>query len=352
MTWEWLHNWWLLYGQGRQLRVLVARENSRALGILALYEDRQAILPGVRSTVLRFVGTGGDTSPDYLGPIVDEGRESEVVDALCRAVVHSPGWDALDLSDMVADAPFVSALEKACRAEKIAGGRRPAGAIPIARLPGTWEAYLAGLSREQRQTVRRKRRRIEEDAGGRLFTWSDRERLDEAFDTLAELHRARWRGRGERHSFSSPQYVSFHRQVMRALFDRGWLRLYCLEMGGAIIAMHYCYAYRGEVALFQSGFEPRHEKLRPGYVLMGYAIEQAIAEGMHVFDMLKGEYGHKDIWTNDKRPMTTWRSYRGGLLGSILRLRREVLKPIRDRGLRRVQGLLLPRRRTRGSVGT
>jgi CelD/BcsL family acetyltransferase involved in cellulose biosynthesis len=99
----------------------------------------------------------------------------------------------------------------------------------------------------------------------------------------------------------------------------------------AVVAINNCYAYRGEMSLFQSGFEPRLEKLRLGYVLVGWSIEQAIAEGMRVFDFLKGEYAYKRIWAADSRSAGLLHAYRRTPRGFLFGLRRHVLPDVRRR---------------------
>jgi CelD/BcsL family acetyltransferase involved in cellulose biosynthesis len=331
VTWDWLHLWWVHYGRGQPLRLVVARGEGRVLGLLPLYVQRRRMLAGFSSRVLRPVGRGGDTAPDYLGAIVDGDHEQEVLPALCQAVVADRSWDAMDLTDFLEDSAFPAAMEAACREGGLRVHRRPFGRIPVAPLPATWDAYLANMRRDQRHNVRRARRRLVEEHKGRLFTWEDAASLDRAIDRLGELHRLRWKDRAESHSFSTEEYVAFHRDVMHACHARGRLRLHCLELEGELVAMNYCYAFRDEMCLFQCGFEPRLEKLRPGYVLVGWSIEQAIAEGMRVFDFLKGEYAYKRIWAPDSRTTGLLHAYRSTPGGLLFGLRRHVLPDLRRR---------------------
>ena len=324
VTFDWLRAWWKHYAAGRELRVFVAREEGRIAGVLPLYVGAAPLLPGIPARVLRLLGSGADTSPDYLGPLWRQERGEETLAALCEAAVASAGWDGIDVTDVAEDSPFLAALEGACRRAGVAALRRPGWRISIVPLPATWEEYLATLSRDRRNSIRRMRRRAEE-AGGRFFTWDGAPPLDAVVDRLVELHHERWKGRADRYAFSTSEYVGFHRDVMHACAAKGRLRLYCLEIAGQLAAIYYCYAYDGEVAYFQAGFDPRHEKLRPGYVLMAYALEQAVAEGARRFDMLKGQYAHKATWTSESRSTASLRAYRRGLRGALLQLRREQL---------------------------
>jgi CelD/BcsL family acetyltransferase involved in cellulose biosynthesis len=196
-------------------------------------------------------------------------------------------------------------------------------------LPESWEAYLQAQHRDRRYTLRQTRRRVEAQPGARLFLWNDPARLDRAIDRLVALHHLRWQGRDEEHAFSTPEYVAFHREVMHACQNRGWLRLYCLEIGGEIVAMFYFYRFRDGVYYFQGGFDPALSKLRPGLVLMGYAIEHAIGEGNRVFDMLRGEYDYKTQWAKERRQTYFHRAYRWSPAALAYRLRHELLPALK-----------------------
>ncbi len=330
VSFEWLRAWWAHYSSGRVLRIAVARTDGRVTGILPIYVGTAPLVPGFPARVLRLLGSGSDTSPDYLGPVVEADDEPATLAALCRAVVRRSGWDALDLTDVLEESAFLGSMEAACREAEIAPHRTPGWGIFIARLPATWTEYLGGLSTDRAKNIRRSRR-VWERAGGRFFTWAGEPPLDAVVARLAELHRLRWQERADTYAFSSASYVDFHREVMHALASRGRLRLHCLAMGDTLVAIYYCHAFGGEVAHFQSGFDPRHHSMSPGSSLMAYAIEQAIGEGARVFDMLKGEYPHKAIWANDRRSTVGLRAYRPSLRGRLLRFRREVLAGMRRR---------------------
>ena len=100
--------------------------------------------------------------------------------------------------------------------------------------------------------------------------------------------------------------------------------------------MHYCYRYRNQVFQFQGGFDPAYAQFVPGRVITGYSIQNAIEEGNAVYDFLKGDYEHKDLWTKEKRETQFVAAYRGNLNGHAYRLRFENI----PRWKRRVKSLL------------
>lgn len=324
VSWEWQQGWWRCYSRGRRLRLYLARRGDRLVGVLPLYRQWAGGGLGLRCEELRFVGTGGDTSPDYLGALLDPEDEASAARHLVDAALGEPGWDVLRLSDLPVGSTLLTVLADAARQRDLptqAGPEMPIGFIPLTE---GWEALLTQLGPKRRRRVLYQRQRAARELGARFFLWQDPATLDQGFDRLAMLHRLRWQGRGE-HSFASPEYLAFHREVLRRFLDRGWLRLFGLEVAGQSIAMLYCFRFRDEVYYFQGGFDPTYARYSPGFVLLGHALEHSIGEGAAVFDMLKGEYEHKKVWSREARVTTQIRVYRRSLPGMLQRLREREL---------------------------
>ena len=249
-----------------------------------------------------------------------------------------PDWDVLDLTDMAEDSEFRLALKDRF------GGR--AGIYRSARishltLPESWEVYLAAQNHHRRAGLRQARRKFEKQPGARFFVWDDAARLDAAIDRLIELHHLRWKGRDEHHAFSSTEYISFHRAAMHAFAAQGWLRLYCLEVAGELVAIYHCFRFRRKVFHFQGGFDPAHKKWSPGLVLMSMAIEHAMLEGNTNFDMLRGEYEYKTQWAKEQRETFGCLVYRPRPAALVERAARDWVPALRRR-IKRTIGLQTP----------
>jgi len=299
-SWIWQYQWWQVYGRGQPLRLLVAYEGTEVIGILPLHVHTTSVL-GVRVRLLRLVGTGGDTNPDDLGPLLAARCPERAAAELARAALALPGADLLLLTDLPPDSPLAGAVQRAA-----SGAGRPSVTglcqpIAFVRLPPTWDEYLKSLSSHHRSGIRYKRNKLAKGHGARFFVWNDAANLDAAFDRLAELHNKRWQASGGSESFASAQYLEFHRRVMKACLPRGWLRLYCLEVDGELAAMSYCYRFRNTIFCMQQGFDPGKGKLKVGNVLFSHLFEHAIAEGNQAFDFLRGEHEYKEQFSSDQR---------------------------------------------------
>ena len=320
-SWVWQFQWWQVYGGDQPLRLLVALEAGQPVGILPLYINTTPVL-GVPVRLLRFVGTGADTHPDDLGPVLAPVREGEIARQLARAALRVAGADVVVASDLDPRSPFSQALEQAAADARRASLAHPGERIAYVELPDQWPKFVQSLTSDRRTRLRGARRKAAAAHKVRFFVWNDAARLDEAVDRLADLHRRRWAAAGGSESFQSPEYIEFHRRIIQASFARGWLRLYCLELDGEVAAITYCYRFRRRVFLMQGGFDPAKARCNPGKVLLGHAIEDAIGEGNVAFDFLRGEHRYKDQLATGHRATNCVRVFRTTPGALVYRLRR------------------------------
>ena len=114
---------------------------------------------------------------------------------------------------------------------------------PVIRFRGArWDSLLASRSHNTRAQVRRRERKLNREHDVRFRLADDRDRLDDDLGTLFALHRARWGGRGTQFSESGE---AFHRDFAHCAFNRGWLRLWLLEVDGAAVSAWYGFRYGG-----------------------------------------------------------------------------------------------------------
>jgi len=166
-------------------------------------------------------------------------------------------------------------------------------ACPVLAIPdGGWEAYLDGRSRNFRQQLARRRRALE--AAGRVaFRLADEISLERDLDSLFALHAARWSGR--RTDFGD---TAFHHDVARTALDRGWLRLWLLELDGRPVAAWHGFHVGPAVSYYQAGRDPAFERYSVGFVLLAHTIEAACAEGAAEYRFGRGAEPFKYRFTD------------------------------------------------------
>jgi glycosyltransferase involved in cell wall biosynthesis len=275
-TWEWADAWWRAHGAGAELRVSACRRPDGSLAaVLPLCVSRRA---GLR--MLRFIGHGAG---DRLGPVCAPADAPDVAWALRRELAERGGFDLL----------LAERLPHEERWGELIGGRHlRSESSPYLEFDGDWEEYLASRSRNFRDQARRRERKLrrEHDVQFRL---ADAATLDADLSTLIRLHEARWSsGEEETRAFAGAR-EGLHRDFAARALERGWLRLWTLEVDGDPAAAWYGFRYGGAEWFYQSGRDPALDELSVGFVLMVHTIREALDDGMPVYHLLRGGEDYK-----------------------------------------------------------
>jgi CelD/BcsL family acetyltransferase involved in cellulose biosynthesis len=302
LTWEWVFNWWQVYGAGKELRVLVLRDQEEAIVAIApFYVRTKTILGGLSINEIRFLGTGEDVSPDYLDLIIKKGFENEAINAFIQYLAVKNGWHIANLTDMLSTSFNVKILQKVATDNRLVVESSERATCPYIQLLPDWEEYVGGLSKNMRYNIKRRRQNLEKTFKTRYFMWQDIGGLEYAMERLSFLHNKRWEQKDGKHGFSSKEYIAFHQAVAREFSIKGWLQLSCLELDGEIAGILYDYRYGNKIYYYQGGFDPSLYKYSLGLVLRAYVIQKAIKDGIKEIDLLKGAYEHKYKWTEYDR---------------------------------------------------
>ncbi len=312
---------WRVFGARGKLRIVCVHRNSQLIGIFPLYLSQRRVMKYFNLRVLQWVGTGGDTSPDYLGGIVHADYDDQH-EALCGQAVNflQDEWDLCELRDMQQRID-IDDLRKVCQSGLLFADNteRP---IILAELSTDWDSYLAKLSSNRRQQIRRARRKAFDKEGIQLDRLTSAEQLQHWFDSLVELHHKRWQQKGEgEHAFKTTNYNDFHRTLMASMLEGNALRLWGLSKDGRLIAVLYCLTDGVTTYYYQGGFDTDYDELKPGMVLMSCAIEEAIKEGCTHFNMMKGDYDFKRSLAKEEDRTFSVRLVRSTLSGFVYSLR-------------------------------
>jgi CelD/BcsL family acetyltransferase involved in cellulose biosynthesis len=288
MTWEWQVTWWQSIGATRgPLYLLAARQADRLVGIIPLYLTREA-----GSQTLHVIGC--IEVADYLDFIVEVGQEQAVYSAFLRwlAGLDAPTWDCLDLCNQPQMSQAHTLLPALAGTFGWAAEVAVEDVCPIAPLPHSFDAYLESLDKKQRHEVRRKLRRIEReapDAHFRLVTGGAD--LAPAVEAFIRLHRL---SSAAKDAFMTPEMQAYFHALARTAADAGWLHLSFLDIGGDPAATYFCFDYRNQLLVYNSGYDPvAYPQLSAGWVLLSYVVQNAITMGRTHIDFLQGNEDYK-----------------------------------------------------------
>jgi CelD/BcsL family acetyltransferase involved in cellulose biosynthesis len=266
-TWEWASTWWRHYGQGRELLTFVyGREDTRVTAVLPLY-----LWASRPVRVARFIGHG---PADQLGPVCAGSDRNDAIDALLR-VASEARLDLLLLELLPGQEGWGPSLgSRVLRVES----------SPTLSLAGGWENYIASRSANLRQQIRRRERRLARGHAVRFRLANDPRRLQDDITLLFALHRARWGN--ARSAFT--RWEGFHREFAAVALERGWLRLWFLELDDEPVGAWYGFRFSGVESYYQAGRDPSRSDDSVGFVLLAHSIREAAVDGMREYRFLRG----------------------------------------------------------------
>ena len=249
-----------------------------------------------------WLGESGDPALDCVhvehnGPLLARGHAG-LLPACLRALLAPSGWPGRILRLSGVDAAHLAAARAAGAARLLR--RQPAPFVDLAALGGSEGAYLASLSANTRQQLRRSGRAYAAIGPPGLRRAATLDEALDFLDALAALHQAAWAARGQPGAFARPGFMRFHRELLARAMPRGEADLLRVTAGDHVVGYLYNFRHRGRVLAYQSGFAyagaPRHGK--PGLTCHHAAIAQARRDGMTRYDFLAGGDRYKTSLAN------------------------------------------------------
>lgn len=304
LTHEWQTTWWRNLGKGDLWIVAfyataesatgaTNRKTEELVGILPFYCLPHEDGPHAGKRVLTLVGC--IEVSDYLDMIIARSWEDAVYDGFLSWLQsdEAPAWDVVDLCNLPED----SLTYRRFAAQSDANGYRTTvsqeDVAPQFVLPAHYETYLQEqVEKKQRHEIRRKQRRAERETVVDFYFVDERHNLEEEVNAFVELQRA---SRVDKAEFMTPEMRRFFGAVAQTLLDAGYLRLCFLTLNGQKAAVLFAFEYDRKFLLYNSGYDPEDEfaHLSPGWVLLAYSIQYAIAAGCRVFDFMQGDEEYK-----------------------------------------------------------
>jgi hypothetical protein len=298
-SWSWMSCWWRHYGDqpargsraGGLYVLAVLDEADRLIGVAPWYLDAGSW----HGRVLRFLGSG-EVCPEYLTVPAARGLEEPVAAALADWLTAARGPDAWDLLELTAVAGEDAAIAHLAQRLEAAGNlvhRRAGPSCWRIELPESWDEYLATLSKQHRNHLRKAERRLLASGRAVVHRVQMPEDLPRGEQVLIDLHQARWRALGQPGCFSSRRYTAFHSEVLRDLLARGQLILFWIELDGKPFVVEYLTAAGDTVYYYQCGLDVSRLHDSPGRLGAIVSLRLAIDGGYRVFDMLRGDEPYK-----------------------------------------------------------
>jgi CelD/BcsL family acetyltransferase involved in cellulose biosynthesis len=337
-TFEWLSLWWehLGRGKGRSLHILVFRRpDGSCAGILPLFLENERIAGVTIRRTLQFLGSGSayvrsrgiqldDGPSDYCDAIVHPGAVSEVAEGFVRYLrMQESVIDGFAGVEIPGDSIFLEALVNVLGREGIEYSLTDAEQCSEIRLRGNLTEYLSGLS----ASVRRRLTQAYKAAGpgGEVehVRITNEGELREAFQSMADLHQARWNSLGYPGLFWDPRSRRFQEEAAVALFRNDMLWFVIATFQGRCVASRCGFRFKNRYYDYLTGFTDGQTsaKARPGLGLLLRMIDDAFAGGADCVDLLRGDESYKadltDVVTRNRNIRVMTGEHKPGNLATM-----------------------------------
>lgn len=171
----------------------------------------------------------------------------------------------------------------------------------LANLDGffTLDDYLASLSKNTRSHIKRSIKLLNEQSPLRLVLAKDAAEKDTVLKSIADLHRVKWRSTVYGSGFDNPCFYQFHRSLIQEQQSAQNCRLYSLYQDDIALGHVYLLTHGDRWSFYLSALHFNDDnRIKVGLVIHSLIIEQAIKEGISVYDFLAGEAQYKNSLSN------------------------------------------------------
>lgn len=274
----WLRLWWTVFQSGPIPRFPAVWREGELLGFAPL------VIKGETATFI-----GSPDVCDYLDMVVQPGSPDLFVEVLLEHLVEQ-GVRRLDLQPVRRDSKIVASLGRFLRLKGWAYTCIDEDVSLEMKLPGTWDAFLHGLSAKDRHEIRRKLRRLHKAGNIRLRVVDKPDAVGREMEAFLRLFHM---SRRDKSLFMTETMASFFRKLAVEMAALNIMKLMFLDVNEDTAASVMCFDYGESLYLYNNGYDPRYLPLSPGLMSKVMSIRYAVENGKSEYSFLKGSETYK-----------------------------------------------------------
>ena len=311
---EWIASSIRAFSSQHTVVLITVRDGSRLRAVLPLLEEKVWAC-GVPATKLR---SAADQSPrfDFIhgqGPGIEEALQAGWTE-----LKNQPHWDVVELMNVpeggAAEHLLSSAKGDGFLTYKHQGARSPYIPLNGYRSEGDFSRFA--LSRRFRHRLRHGWRKLEKlgAISLRRVESADAETLQQFYN----LEQSGWKGKRGTAIACKAKTRQFCDSIAAYAARYGYLTLYFLEQGDAVVAAHFAFTCGGRYYPLKVAFDENFSEYGPGHLIIGNVLQDCAARGVSEFDCLGQWTEAKARWASEVRVHNSCYIFRPSLAGRIL----------------------------------
>jgi CelD/BcsL family acetyltransferase involved in cellulose biosynthesis len=315
----WIGAWHHSFGRGT-LEVLAARNEGRLAAVLPI--ERR--------------GTALSSPTNWHTPLFGAAFESAdllptVASALFSGRPRSVSLSFLDIAD-----PLHEEVGREARSRGYRMLERTLQRSPYLDLAEGWDDRWQSLGSKRRNTLNRRRRRLDERGEVELRIVEGGEELGELLEEALRVEALGWKGERGTAIIADPKTHGFYRRVAGWAAGRGILSLGLLIVSGRVVAFDLALEEDAHY-LLKTGFDPDYRDCAPGLVLRAMMIERAYSIGLERYEFLGGPNPYKLEWSDGLHDRVRLQAFRPSPAGLATWLAYRHARPVGKRALARLR---------------
>ena len=202
------------------------------------------------------------------------------------------GWDELQVGAVTKD--VAERLHVSSGLMRLNLWQSPSFGVDLEGLNTRKQTFLDSLSRNTRYQIRRSLKLYNEEGGVHLQFAQTESEAQLFFDEIAPLHLKKWGVKLGESGFANPEFVGFHRNLIRNAFRLKQVDIIKVYCGARVLGYLYNLLYRGRVYFYLSGLVSESDsKLKPGLCAHALSIQHYMDAGYHFYDFMGGQDRYK-----------------------------------------------------------
>ena len=291
LSWQWL----AVYQPSASLLRVTEGDRVIGLGLVVVCDERRHGV--LRSRCLRLHQTGSKVLDqiwiEYNGFLAETGRERAVAQA-CLEHLAKPDQDWDEFVIGAIDSDEADFYAQALGLHKHLRWEAPCYGVDLVELRSTGHPYLETLSRNTRYQINRAHRLYENRGPVELVRPDNLQDALAVFDSIGPRHLERWGNGPDQSGFANPDFVRFHRALIKSQWTAGGVDLVSVRAGDDIIASFYNLLHDQVVYFYLGGMMTETDnKLKPGLLGHALCIEDYRHHGFHYYDFMGGDERYK-----------------------------------------------------------
>jgi len=296
-SWEWNFTWWKHFGAPERLRLFVAEEDGKLIGIAPFF-----LRKSFYGWPLPHLGFIGQKRTDYLDFVVRAGSEANFFQQLFRYLQENKSdWQFIELKDVPdtsTNLPFF--YQEVGKVFPVLGWEAQRLCVTVPLTPD-WESFLNTLGKRTRKDVGYDRRFFEKNVAAEFKVFTNSSAVFDGLNDLITVYRSRWQDEKGATRFEEDAVAKFEREICELFLRAGWYRLYLLYANKEPVAGLLGYVRNNKYYADSYAHSPAYHKYSVGNVLLGMAIEDCIKNQWTELDLTRGDESYKLRWNGQTK---------------------------------------------------